>query len=196
MSLAALALVARAGTLMREPGLRWIFLVALAVSLGGGVAAWLLLRIAPARWPAILRQALGEPLLDTLADLWARTRTTPREHAAALALSYAIWLLDFVSVWLLARAVGLPLPFLETCIAVAVAYAATALPISVGGHGVREGAMLVVLGLFGLVPAAGPDRDRALLLAVLVWAVTMLWSLVGGGVLLFANPARSAQKPP
>ena len=196
MSLAALALVARTGTLMREPGLRWIFLVALAVSLGGGVAAWLLLRIAPARWPATLRRALGEPLLDTLADLWARTRTTPREHAAALALSYAIWLLDFVSVWLLARAVGLRLPFLETCIAVAVAYAATALPISVGGHGVREGAMLVVLGLFGLVPAAGVDRDRALLLAVLVWAVTMLWSLVGGGVLLLASPAKSSPEEP
>jgi uncharacterized membrane protein YbhN (UPF0104 family) len=85
---------------------------------------------------------------------------------------------------------------LETCIAVAVAYAATALPISVGGHGVREGAMLVVLGLFGLVPAAGADRDRALLLAVLVWAVTMLWSLVGGGVLLFASPARSSPTEP
>jgi len=179
---------------MREPGLRWIFLVALAVSLGGGVAAWLLLRIAPARWPATLRRALGEPLLDTLADLWARTRAAQSDHAAALALSYAIWPLDFVSVWLLARAVGLPLPFLETCIAVAVAYAATALPISVGGHGVREGAMLVVLGLFGLVPAAGADRDRALLLAVLVWAVTMLWSLVGGVVLLFASPAKSSLK--
>jgi len=190
MSLAALALVAKAGALAREPGLRWIFLVALAVSLGGGAIAWLLLRTAPARWPAALRRALGEPRLDLLADLWARTRATPRQHAAALALSFAIWLLDFVSIWLLARAVGLPLPFLETCIAAAVAYAATALPISVGGHGVREGAMLMVLGLFGLVPAAGLDHDRALLLAVFVWAVTMLWSLVGGGVLLFARPAR------
>jgi hypothetical protein len=53
-----------------------------------------------------------------------------------------------------------------------------------------------VLGLFGLVPAAGADRDRALLLAVLVWAVTMLWSLVGGGVLLFASPARSSPTEP
>ena len=195
MSLAVLALVAKAGALAHEPGLRWIFLAALVVSLGSGVAAWLLLRIAPARWPTILRGALGERWLDTLADLWARTRATPREHAAALAVSYAIWLLDFVSIWLLARAVGLPLPFLETCIAAAVAYAATALPISVGGHGVREGAMLLVLGLFGLVPAAGPDRDRALLLAVLVWAVTMLWSLVGGGVLLFASPHISRSRP-
>ena len=196
MSLAALALVAKAGALAREPGLRWLFLAALAVSLGGGVFAWLLLRAAPARWPATLRRALGEPRLAAIADLLERIRATPRQHAAALALSYAIWLLDFVSIWLLARAVGLPLPFLETCIAASVAYAATALPISVGGHGVREGAMLVVLGLFGLVPAAGPDRDRALLLAVLVWAVTMLWSLVGGGVLLFASPTKSAPKSP
>ena len=196
MSLAALALVAKAGALAREPGLRWIFLVALAVTLGGAVAAWLLLRIAPARWPAALRRALGAERLTMLADLWERTRAAHRAHAAALALSYAIWLLDFVSIWLLARAVGLPLPFLETCIAAAVAYAATALPISVGGHGVREGAMLVVLGLFGLVPAAGADRDRALLLAELVWAVTILWSLVGGCVLLLASPTKSAPKSP
>jgi len=196
MSLAALALVAKTGTLAREPGLRWLFLVALAVSLAGGVFAWLLLRAAPARWPATLRRALGEPRLAVIADLLERIRVNPRRHAAALALSYVIWLLDFVSIWLLARAVGLPLPFLESCIAASVAYAATALPISVGGHGVREGALLVVLGLFGLVPAMGADRDRALLLAVLVWAVTMLWSLVGGGVLLFASPTKSAPKSP
>jgi len=29
-----------------------------------------------------------------------------------------------------------------------------------------------------------------------VWAVTMLWSLVGGGVLLFASPAKSSPKSP
>jgi glycosyltransferase 2 family protein len=68
---------------------------------------------------------------------------------------------------------------------VAVAYAATALPISVGGHGVREGALLAVLGMFGLISAAG-QLDAALLLAVLAWGLTIFWSLFGGGVLLLA----------
>jgi glycosyltransferase 2 family protein len=195
MSLAALALVAKAGTLAREPGLRWIFLASLGLSLGGAVAAAWLLRSEPTRWPAPLCRLIGATRLTTIAGLLARIRSARRAHATALAVSYVIWLLDFVSIWLLARAVELPLPFLETCIAASVAYAATVLPISVGGHGVREGAMLAVLRLFGLVPLAGLAADRALLLAVLVWAVTMLWSVAGGGVLLFASPPSSPPKP-
>ena len=76
---------------------------------------------------------------------------------------------------------------IETAVAVAVSYAVTALPISVGGHGVREGALLTVLGLFGLLPAGSETRETALLLAMLVWAVTMGWSLFGGLVLLAAR---------
>ena len=102
-----------------------------------------------------------------------------------------IWLLDFISVWLLARGVGLPLPFDDVCLAMSVAYAATVLPVSVGGHGVREGAMLGMFALLGLLP--GDDaRQRALLLALMVWALTVLWSLVGGLVLVFARRWRPA----
>ncbi len=187
MSLAVLALVTKASALAREPGLRWIFIVALAISLGSAVGAWVLLRLTPQHWPAWVRRMIGESRLGAVTDLLARIRAAKREHTVALVVSYAIWLLDIAAVWLLARAVGLPLPLLETCIAVAVAYAVTALPISVGGHGVREGALLGVLGLFALLPATEEGRNASLLLAVLVWAVTIVWSLVGGAVLLAAR---------
>lgn len=187
MSLAAIALVTKTSALAREPGLRWIFVIAVAISVGSVVAAWILLRLEPQRWPAWLRGMLGEHRLSTIADLLARTRAGKREHALALLASYAIWLLDIAAVWLLAGAVGLPLPWLETCIAVAVAYAVTALPISVGGHGVREGALLGVLGLFALLPKTEAGQNAALLLAVLVWAVTIIWSLFGGLVVLAAR---------
>ncbi|HEX2851847.1 MAG TPA: lysylphosphatidylglycerol synthase transmembrane domain-containing protein [Opitutaceae bacterium] len=187
MSLAAVALVTKTGVLAREPGLRWVFIISFAVTVGGALAAVLLLRLDPRRWPAWLRGKLGEPRLATIADLIARVRAGKRDHALALFSSYAIWLLDIAAVWLLAGAVGLSLPLLETCIAVAVAYAVTALPISVGGHGVRESALLGVLGLFALLPATEEGRNAALLLAVLVWAVTIVWSLAGGIVVLAAR---------
>jgi hypothetical protein len=66
-----------------------------------------------------------------------------------------------------------------------VAYAATALPISVGGHGVREGALLTTLATFGLL--ATPElHERGVLLALLVWATTIFWSLFGGLFVLAA----------
>jgi uncharacterized membrane protein YbhN (UPF0104 family) len=101
-------------------------------------------------------------------------------------MSYAIWLLDFLSVWLLARSVGLPLPFIEVSLAMSVAYAATVLPVSVGGHGIREGTLLGMLALLGLLPDDA-SRQLALLLAVLVWAVSVIWSLFGGIAALFAR---------
>ncbi|MBI5380850.1 MAG: flippase-like domain-containing protein [Opitutae bacterium] len=194
LSIAAGALLAKTGALSREPGLRWLFVGALAGSLVGAIAALWLLRTTPASWPLRLRRWIGEQRLPQITALLDSTRAAHRTMLAALAISYAVWLVDFVSIWLLALAVGLPLPFVETCIASAVAYAATVLPISVGGHGVREGALLAVLGLFGLIAATGLERDRALLLAVGVWAITVGWSLVGGAVLLAASPppARAA----
>ena len=185
MTLAALALSARTATLASDPRLRWVFIAAVTVTVGSAFVTLLLLCIAPARWPAALRRLLGADRLDAIAQILNGIRTAPRAHAAALASGVVIWLLDFISAWLLARAVGLPLPFLDTCVAMSVAYASTALPISVGGHGVREGALLATLTAFGLLatPAA---QERALLLALLFWAVNVFWSLIGGLVLLAA----------
>lgn len=191
---AALALGVRSEAWMRDAQLRGLFLAAAGLSLAAFAAAVSLLVVPPERWPRSLAQWLGERRWALVADLLRRIRTTPGAHIAALALSIVIWFFDFVAIWWLALAVELPLPFLETCIAGCVAYAATVLPVSLGGHGVREGALLATLGLFGLVPAHGPLHERALLLAVLVWAVTVFWSLVGGLVVLLDRRTRPASQ--
>lgn len=185
MALAAAALAARTATFAAEPRLRWLFFAAVAITVGSTLAAVILVRVAPERWPQPLRRLLGPARLATASQLLDCVRTTPRAHLTALALGGVIWVLDFISAWLLARAIGLPLPFLETCVAMSVAYASTALPISVGGHGVREGALLATLAAFGLL--ATPElHDRAVLLALLVWATTVFWSLFGGLFVLAA----------
>ncbi len=185
MALAAAALAARSLSFAVEPRLGWLFFAAIAICISGGLTAVVLLRVNPTRWPQALRRLLGPARLATACQLLDSIRATPLVHLTALGLGGVIWILDFISAWLLALAIGLDLPFLETCVAMSVAYAATALPISVGGHGVREGALLTTLAAFGLL--ATPElHDRAVLLALLVWATTIFWSLFGGLFVLAA----------
>lgn len=193
-ALALVGIAAKLREVLAHPELRLIGAVATGALILGLVAAVVLLRAGPETWPAPLRRVVGEARAASLAGILANLRASPRAHLGAFALGGVIWLMDFVSVWLLAVGLGLGLPFIETCLAVCVAYVATALPISVGGHGVREGALLFTLGLFGLVSPSGPERESALLLAVLVWAETMLWSLFGGLYLL--SPARRPHAAP
>lgn len=188
MALAAVAL--KFQQVAASPEFRHLAIVAAVLLLAGVIATGVLFARSPDRWPGWLRRRLGAGRCALFADLRQRTLDAPGVHFVAFLLSVVVWLLDFVSVWLLALGVGLPLPFFETCIAVSVAYASTALPISIGGHGVREGALLFVLGVFGLIMSDGPDRERALLLAVLVWVVTMIWSLFGGIVMVLTRRPR------
>lgn len=155
--------------------------------------------------------ASGASLAAVLAGAWIATRATWWEHllgrwlqpaqtaalhaatlnfsqhrrrlAFAVWLSVAVWLVDFYSVWLLARAVGLSVGLLETTVAAAAAYVAASLPISIGGHGVREGALL---GTFALLGPGASDTTALASLALAFWAVSVLWSLVGGAVYLSA----------
>lgn len=182
LSLAALTLLLKLDAVARHAELRLLLALCAALSLASVVVFVFLCR-QPPPW---LARRLGPTRSATLADILARAHSTPGALALALASSYAIWLLDFLSVWLLARSLGLPLPFIEVSLAMSVAYAATVLPVSVGGHGIREGALLGMLALLGLLPDDA-SRQLALLLAVLVWATSVFWSLVGGAVLLLTR---------
>lgn len=187
LSLAAGTLLLKLDAVARHGELR-LLLVLCAVLTLASIVAFILLCRQPPPW---LTRRLGPVHSVTLADILQRARATPGVLFGALVSSYVIWLLDFLSVWLLARSLGLPLPWVEVCLAMSVAYAATVLPVSVGGHGIREGALLGMLALLGLLPDDAA-KQLALLLAVLVWAVSVLWSLAGGFALLFARRWRPA----
>ncbi len=100
-----------------------------------------------------------------------------------IGISFSIWLLDFTALWLLARAVGLSLGLIAIASAAAAAYAAAALPISIGGHGVRETTLITILALFGVASGHSPHLTT---LALVFWAVTVGWALVGGIVCLIS----------
>jgi uncharacterized membrane protein YbhN (UPF0104 family) len=143
-----------------------VFISALAAL---GVGWWFLARLAPGG------------LLAPLSAAAQQTLHPPGPLVLAALVSLAIWSVDFFAGWLLARALGWPVGLVEISVALAVAYTVASLPLSLGGHGVREGALVVALGWFGF-------SGSAPLLAVAFLALTLFWCLVGGAVWLLARP--------
>ncbi len=84
--------------------------------------------------------------------------------------------------WLLARAAGAAVPFAYCLVFHPVLSVMMALPVSIGGFGVREGGYLYFLGLIDV------DDSVAVTVGLLWWAVTVIAGLAGGAV-FFATGA-------
>lgn len=132
-----------------------------AVLIGCGVLAFALARTRSAASLARLRRHVEE-----IRWLWL-----PRwETAAIYLLGATLHLMTCAIVWLLAVGLGIHQPLGIVVVMTLCAMLASALPISLGGWGVREGAMVAGLGLVA-VPA-----DQALALAI-AWGIM---GLAGG----------------
>ena len=92
---------------------------------------------------------------------------------AAGVLQQAIYI---AMVALLSRQLGVALPIFEWCWIFAVASAATVLPITPAGLGVREGIFVGLLSAFG-IPA-----EQALALSLTILALQVLFGLIGGAL--------------
>lgn len=193
---AAGGLVLKLSALRQSAELQMILWTSLALLLASLSATLWLWQTDPRRWPAWIVTRIGPDRLGRVADEIDKLKAARGVFAPSILITLAIWWGDFAAIWLFARGIGLALPFAETCIAGCVAYAASVLPLSVGGHGIREGALIGTLALFGLVPSSGPVHDQGLLLGLLIWAATLFWSGFGGLFLLFGAPQAAAPARP
>jgi glycosyltransferase 2 family protein len=96
-----------------------------------------------------------------------------------LALGCLIHALTIVVVWSVGRAQGLALSFSDAAMLFTVMVGVTLVPISVGGWGLRELAVISLLGKYGIAP------ERALLFSVCFGLVLALGSLPGAFAWLF-----------
>lgn len=143
-------------------------------------------------WDPLTARLLGS---ERAAALHAAARALgdrPGALTAATLLSVAVWLADFAALWLLARSLGLPAGPLTMTVAASAAYVASMLPVSIGGHGVREGTLVLTLGWLGFGIALHP---AVLLLAAGFWGLTVFWSLAGGLFPLVPAWTRLAPRP-
>ena len=114
-----------------------------------------------------------------------------RQVAGLLALFWA--LLAGVSLaaaaYLIARSLGIEVAPVAMIAVISMVTLATALPISIGGWGVREASFVSLLGILGV------DREAALLLSVEFGLLSMLVSLPGGLIWLTLRKYRHRSDP-
>lgn len=134
-------------------------LAAAALPFASGAPAWALAALAAAgaglALCAVLAERLSRRVGGRLADVARNARHVLASAQALpmLAAALAIHLLGGLATWLVAQALGLDLALLPCLVLVPPALLLATLPISFGGWGVREGALIVALALVG-VPAA------------------------------------------
>jgi uncharacterized membrane protein YbhN (UPF0104 family) len=151
--------------------------VAIAIALG-------VLLCVPIRLPAALRGGRLDAAFQMLSDVRHALRS--RDGAVAVALSAAVHLLAVAAVVLIAAALGLALDFRHAVGIVATAVLLAAVPLSVNGWGIREGAMVAGLSLVGIGPA------DAFLISVLFGLGMMFSTLPGAALWLFRGWTREA----
>ena len=165
MALGAVALIAFPGY-----GLPWPLTAGI---IGGGAALvvgwWIsprLVRLLPAT------NRFRRQVEDELAPFWVDRRLLAR----VAAISLVFHLTQVTVQWVLVRAAGGDVPFSYCLIYHPVISVMTALPLSVGGLGVREGGYLYFL------TRINQDDSIAVTVGLLWFAVAVMAGLVGGGL--------------
>jgi uncharacterized protein (TIRG00374 family) len=120
-------------------------------------------------------------LLDTL-HLCHSYRTAHGTLLAATGLTVFMQSSVIMSYYLLARTVGIPLSLITYFSIIPLVFLAGALPVSLGGVGMREGALVALLA------AVGIDTQTAITLSLLYLFAHLAASMPGGLVILLGRP--------
>jgi len=160
----------------------------LAVSVFGGGMLILLPLVAIAvlpRWTRRLDAGYGIrwPRLHAVLACFPLYRSAPGLMSKAFGLSVLNQLLVVLVIMMLAPGVGVHLPVVQFVVVLMLVFLVSSLPISLGGLGAREGAMMALLLPLGV--------DAASVLALSVAYLLVLWctTLPGAFMLLLREPA-------
>jgi glycosyltransferase 2 family protein len=163
-------------------GYREVVLIIFCGALGIGVVALLL---TPLLAPLLQRWRFTYWLGVFAAD--ARRVLLGRRAPLILAATFATHFSSIVVIWLLGRAEGMSLPPFDWAVLFGVMVGVALLPISIGSWGLRELAVVSLLGAHGVAP------ERALLFSVCFGLIFVIVALPGAIVwMLYPLPARNA----
>lgn len=117
-----------------------------------------------------------------------------RQHGVALRLTLAsvavgvvLTLVLNLAGYCIAAGIGLNVTYAQLLVIMTVAICVISLPISIGGHGVREGIFALMFAAFGVASVdrtVGAGQEAAILFSLLVFATPLVWSGLGGIVYL------------
>lgn len=134
--------------------------------------------------PTALRRLPGVRHLAQTAVDTRRLFASPGRLAGTLVLALAVQLVIGGSTWIIVRTMGLDAALPIILVLMPLVLLTTLVPISVAGWGVREGAMVVALGLIGI-----PSAD-ALTVSLALGLATTIAGLPGGLVWLVTRDKR------
>ncbi len=132
---------------IQDPTVEAGYVALVATGIGAILGFFVLGRVPPpARQHSILSR------IAEFASLSRYVALRPRETMAALGLAVVVNLFNVIAVWLIALAYGSGISLYVSMVAAPAVFLVAMIPISVAGWGLREGAIVVAFGLFG-VPA-------------------------------------------
>jgi len=184
-------ILARWGELMQHPVTRkgvGTVAIILGGSLGFIIAAWLVDRFnLTSKLPHWLPM---HAKIAEAAAAFAQYAKAGRAVGVAFLLSIPAHLLLFSTFYFGARAFSADLSLLSIYCVMPIVSAITALPVSIGGVGLRETLFESILGALYHTPAA-----IAVLISISGFLMTVFWSLVGGGVYLLYRSSGTDKTP-
>ncbi|MBX9775400.1 MAG: flippase-like domain-containing protein [Xanthobacteraceae bacterium] len=152
-------------------------LISLGVVLGLAVVPWIapvLARSRYTRWAGTVASACHAVLVRSRSGFWI------------VALAFAIHTITILCIWCVGRSVGIVLPVLDAAVLFVLMLGIALLPISIGGWGLREAAVVTLLGAHGVSPEA------ALSLSVTFGLVLIAGSLPGAMIWTLYSPGQRA----
>ncbi|AWM01946.1 lysylphosphatidylglycerol synthase transmembrane domain-containing protein [Bradyrhizobium amphicarpaeae] len=130
------------------------------------------------RWPPRMIAALPAGIVQFA--MLVRAPLAAAGRGTLMAAAVVIHLITVAACYVLAIGLDAPLSALNAFVLVPLVILSSAVPISIGGWGVREGAMVAALGLAGIA------SDKALAISVLLGLGGLIVGLFGGLVWLIA----------
>jgi hypothetical protein len=140
------------------------------------------------RWIPFVTQELGERLVMSIATSLDSILSDRRRLATAAGFSAANWLLDAVALWASVRTFGHSLSYLGLMVPFGVASTLAWIPITPGGLGFVEGALVPLLVAFGAPKPAA-------LLGAVTWRIIAFWIPIPLGAAAYASVAASPRRP-
>ena len=184
------------GLRLVPPENRILLLVPLAVFLGFLCLAALLWQQGIVRFSARLlpgrARAAVERLLDTFFASMRAYARRPRVLGGAFAVSLAFQTLVLAAVWMVCRALAIPVSFAECCVFVPFVCLLEAVPLSINGIGLRDAGYLMFFEAVGLAERGADPATASGTLSLCYMVLTLLYA-AGGGLLFLRRlfvPAR------
>jgi uncharacterized protein (TIRG00374 family) len=141
-------------------------------------------------WQKIPRHDILESLIAGFRQHGRSRRLTFEAMVCGLAISFIV----FTAGYCIARAIHLDVAYMQILTILAIVICVISLPISIGGHGLREGMFVIMFSVFGIITIdkqTGVGQEPAVLFSILFFALFSVWSLVGGLVYLTFNTSNT-----